>query len=49
MKILLDTNILVNAYNKSSPYQKSASNVIKKAMQGETEIQRFKEVTFHPS
>jgi predicted nucleic acid-binding protein len=37
MKILLDTNILVHAYNKSSPYQKSASNVIKKAMQGETE------------
>ena len=37
MRILLDTNILVHAYNKSSPYQKSASRVIKKAMQSEIE------------
>jgi predicted nucleic acid-binding protein len=37
MKILLDTNILVHAYNKSSPYQKIASGVIKKAMQSEIE------------
>jgi predicted nucleic acid-binding protein len=35
MKILLDTNILVHSHNKASPYQKRASNVIKKAMQGE--------------
>jgi len=37
MKILLDTNILVHAYNKSSPRQDQASKIIKKAMQGETE------------
>ena len=37
MRILLDTNILVHAYNKSSNYQKSASSVIKKAMQGDIE------------
>lgn len=37
MKILLDTNILVHAYNKSSPHQDEASKIIKKAMQGETE------------
>jgi len=37
MRILLDTNILVHAYNKSSPYQKIASGVIKKAMQSEIE------------
>ena len=37
MRILLDTNILVHAYNKSSPYQKIASGVIKKAMQGKIE------------
>jgi predicted nucleic acid-binding protein len=37
MKILFDTNILVHAYNKSSPYQNIASNVIKKAMRGEIE------------
>jgi len=37
MKILLDTNILVHAYNKASPHQKKASNVIKKAVQGEIE------------
>jgi predicted nucleic acid-binding protein len=37
MKILLDTNILVHAYNKSSPNQDKAGKIIKKAMQGETE------------
>ena len=37
MKILLDTSILVHAYNRSSPFQVQASNIIKKAMQGETE------------
>jgi predicted nucleic acid-binding protein len=37
MKILLDTNILVHAYNKSSPHQKRASNIIKQAMKGEIE------------
>jgi len=36
MKILLDTNILVHAYNKSSPHQEKASKILKKAMQGET-------------
>jgi predicted nucleic acid-binding protein len=35
MKILLDTNILVHAYNKSSPNQKQAATIIKKALQGE--------------
>jgi len=38
MKILLDTNILVHAYNKSSPNQDQASKIIKKAMQGEIEV-----------
>jgi predicted nucleic acid-binding protein len=37
MKILLDTNILVHAYNKSSPHQDQASKIIRKAMKGETE------------
>jgi predicted nucleic acid-binding protein len=37
MKILLDTNILVHAYNKSSPNQKEAADIIRKAMQGEIE------------
>jgi predicted nucleic acid-binding protein len=35
MKILLDTNILVHAYNKSSSYQSKASKIVKKALQGE--------------
>ena len=38
MRILLDTNIFVHAYNKSSPHQKDASGVIKKAMHGEIEV-----------
>src|SRR3990170_4826603 len=33
MKILLDTNILVHAYNKASPHQEKASKIIKKALQ----------------
>jgi uncharacterized protein len=35
MKTLLDTNILVHAYNKSSPHQEQASKILKQAMQGE--------------
>jgi predicted nucleic acid-binding protein len=35
MKILLDTNILVHAYNKASPNQKKASDIVKKALKGE--------------
>ena len=35
MKILLDTNILVHAYNQTSPRQKVASSIIEKAMAGE--------------
>jgi predicted nucleic acid-binding protein len=35
MKTLLDTNILVHAYNKSSPNQEQASKILKQAMQGE--------------
>jgi predicted nucleic acid-binding protein len=35
MKILLDTNILVHAYNKSSPNQKQASKIVKQALKGE--------------
>ena len=37
MKILLDTNILVHAYNKSSPHQGKASKIVKKAINGEME------------
>jgi len=37
MKILLDTNILVHAYNKSSPHQKKAGKIVKKALNGEME------------
>jgi predicted nucleic acid-binding protein len=37
MKILLDTNILVHAYNKSSPNQKEAADIVRKAMQGKLE------------
>jgi len=35
MKTLLDTNILVHAYNKSSPHQEKASSIIRKALRGE--------------
>ncbi|MBS7610696.1 type II toxin-antitoxin system VapC family toxin [Candidatus Bathyarchaeota archaeon] len=37
MKILLDTNILVHSHNKTSPYQKKASDIIRKAMRREIE------------
>ncbi len=37
MKILLDTNILVHAYNKSSPHQHKAADILRKAMGGEVE------------
>jgi len=46
MKILLDTNILVHAYNKASPYQKRASDVIKKAVQGEIEAYLASQVLY---
>ncbi len=35
MRILLDTNILVHAYNDASPYQKKASKIMQKAVTGE--------------
>jgi hypothetical protein len=35
MKILLDTNILVHAYNKSSPYRSRAVDVLRGALQSE--------------
>jgi len=35
MKILLDPNLLVRAYNKSSPNQKQASKILKQALKGE--------------
>lgn len=38
MKILLDTNILVHAHNKASPYQKRASEIVKKAIHGEMAV-----------
>ncbi len=37
MKILLDTNILVHAYNKSSPNQRIASKILKQAIKREIE------------
>jgi len=37
MKILLDTNILVHAHNKTSANQRKASDIIRKAMRGEIE------------
>ena len=37
MKILLDTNILVHSFNKASPHQKRASDVIEKALHREIE------------
>ena len=38
MRILLDTNILVHSYNRASPYQKRASDVVRKAVRGEVEV-----------
>lgn len=37
MKVLLDTNILVHSYNRASPYQKRASDVVRKAVRGKIE------------
>jgi predicted nucleic acid-binding protein len=37
MKILFDTNILVHAYNKSSPHQQKAAKIVKEAMNGKTQ------------
>jgi len=37
MKVLLDTNILVHSHNRTSHHQKRASEILKKAMQGEVE------------
>ncbi len=46
MKILLDTNILVHAYNKSSPNQKQASTIIKSAIQGKIEAYLTSQVLY---
>lgn len=35
MKILLDTNILVHAYNSMSPHREKASEIIERAARGE--------------
>lgn len=35
MRILLDTTILVHAYNKSSPHQTRASKILENAIKGE--------------
>jgi predicted nucleic acid-binding protein len=37
MTTLLDTNILVHAYNRTSPHNKAANKIMKKAMNGEIE------------
>lgn len=46
MKILLDTNILVHAYNKSSPNQKIASKILKQAIKGEIEAYLSSQVLY---
>jgi predicted nucleic acid-binding protein len=46
MKILLDTNILVHAYNQSSPNQKLASKILKKALKGEIEAYLSSQVLY---
>jgi predicted nucleic acid-binding protein len=46
MKILLDTNILVHAYNQASPHQKVASSIIERAMAGETQAYIAPQVLF---
>jgi predicted nucleic acid-binding protein len=46
MKILLDTNILVHAYNKSSPNQKQASKIIKQAIKGEIDAYLTSQVLY---
>ena len=46
MRILLDTNILVHAYNEASSQQKAASNIVEKAMNGELEACIAQQVLF---
>ena len=46
MRILLDTNILVHAYNEASPHQKVASSIMKSAMAGEIETCIAQQVLF---
>ena len=46
MKILLDTNILVHAYNQASPRQKVASSIIERAMAGEIQACIAQQVLF---
>ncbi len=46
MRILLDTNILVHAYNKASPHQKVASSILEKAIAGEIEACIAQQVLF---
>ena len=38
MKILLDTDILIHAYNRASQFHGKAANVIRKALRGEIEV-----------
>ena len=38
MKILLDTNILIHAYNRASRFHGKAADVIRKALRGEIEV-----------
>jgi len=46
MKILLDTNILVHAYNQASPHQKVASSIMERAMAGEIQACIAQQVLF---
>ncbi|MGD0644685.1 MAG: type II toxin-antitoxin system VapC family toxin [Candidatus Bathyarchaeia archaeon] len=46
MRILLDTNILVHAYNVASPHQKVASSILERAMEGEIEVCIAQQVLF---
>jgi predicted nucleic acid-binding protein len=46
MRILLDTNILVHAYNEASTHQKTASKIIERAMDGEIEACVAEQVLF---
>jgi predicted nucleic acid-binding protein len=46
MKILLDTNVLVHAYNKASPNQRKASGVIRKALRGEIQAYLTSQVLY---
>jgi predicted nucleic acid-binding protein len=38
MKILLDTNILIHAYNRASPLHRKASDIIRRALRREIEV-----------